>query len=403
MTPEFWRRPVFVLLCGTLILFTSLGIRHSFGLFMRPVSIDMGWGREALSLALATQNLLIGAAAPFAGMLADRWGAPKTIMLGGVLFASGVFLMAQSTTPTGMIAGGGLLGGIGLGACGFPLILTVIGQVAPETKRSLWLGIVSAGGVGGQLVIIPLSQFLVSSYDWIIGLTTLALIAGVIVPLAYSTSGAVSKETGKDTNIDLASALKEAVSHRGFWLLTLGFYVCGFQILFLGTHLPAYLVDQGISAHFGASTLMLIAFCNMLGCWGFGYLGGRFSKKYLLSTIYMARALVIYVFISLPVTPASVVAFAVAIGFLWLCTVPLTTGLVSQVFGVRYLGVLYGIVYFSHQLGSFTGVWLGGRMFDATGNYTTIWWLLIGLGIVASFLHMPINDRPVPRLANGSA
>lgn len=400
MKPAIWQRPVFVLLCGVLIVFTSLGIRNSFGLFMRPVSVDMGWGREALSLALATQALLVGAAAPFAGMLADRWGAPKVMMAGGALFSCSVLLMAQSTTPEGMFVSGGVLAGLGFGACGFPLVLAAVGQIAPEAKRSLWLGIVSAGGVGGQLLLIPLSQFLLSTYDWVIGLTTLGLIAGVIIPLAYATSRAVTESTGKDTAMSLGSALREAAGHRGFLLLTLGFYVCGFQVQFLGTHLPAYLVDMGLSAYFGASMLVVIALANMLGGVGFGYLGGRLSKKNLLSAIYMGRAVVIYIFISLPITHTTVVTFAVAIGLLWLCTIPLTVGIVGQIFGVRYVAVLYGITFFSHQLGSFTGVWLGGRLFDTTGSYSTIWWLLIGLGVIASLVHMPIDERPVPRLAD---
>ena len=395
-------RPAFVLLCGTLIVFVSLGIRNSFGVFLRPVSLDLGWGREALSLALATQALLVGAAAPLAGMLAHRWGAPRIIMIGGLLFSSGVFLMARSTTPEGMFASGGVLAGLGLGACGFPLVLAVVGQIAPEARRSLWLGIVSAGGVGGQLFLIPLSQFLVSAYDWFVGLTTLALIAGIIVPLAFSASRAhafrVSGTAGGDAAIGLAAALREAAGHRGFLLLTAGFCVCGFQVQFLGTHLPAYLVDMGLGAYFGASMLVVIAFANMLGGVSFGYLGGRFSKKNLLSAIYMARAVAICAFVALPVTHASGVAFAAVIGFLWLCTIPLTVGLVGQIFGLRHVAVLYGITFFSHQLGSFTGVWLGGRLFDSTGSYGAIWWLLVGLGVVASFLHMPIDDRPVPRL-----
>lgn len=405
--PAFWRRPAFALLCGTLIVFISLGIRNSFGVFLRPVSADLGWGREALSLALATQALLVGAAAPLAGMLADRWGAPRVIMIGGLLFSSGVFLMARSTTPEGMLASGGALAGLGLGACGFPLVLAVVGQIAPEARRSLWLGIVAAGGVGGQLFLIPLSQFLVSAYDWFVGLTTLALIAGVIVPLAFSASRAhdsrVSGTAGGDAAIGLAAALREAAGHRGFLLLTVGFYVCGFQVQFLSAHLPAYLVDRGFGAYFGASMLVVIALANMLGGVSFGYLGGRLSKKNLLSAIYMARAVAICAFVSLPVTHASVVAFAATIGFLWLCTIPLTVGIVGQVFGMRHVAVLYGVTFFSHQLGSFTGVWLGGRLFDATGSYDAIWWLLVGLGVVASVLHVPIDERPVPRLAGAGA
>jgi MFS family permease len=400
MSTRFWQRPFFVLLCGALIVFISLGIRNSFGLFMRPLSLDMGWGREALSLALATQALLIGAAAPFAGMLADRWGTPRVMMLGGATFALGVFLMAQSTTPTGIFAAGGLLGGVGLGACGLPLILAAVAQVAPESKRSLWLGIVAAGGVGGQLVLIPMSQFLLSSYNWTFGLTVLALMAVVIIPLAYATSGAITPYSGKDTKIGLGAALKEAALHRGFWLLTLGFFVCGFQVQFMSVHLPAFVADQGLGAKLGAYVLMLIAVCNMVSAPVFGYLGGLYSKKNLLSGIYLGRAVVIYLFISLPVTTASVISFTVALGMLWLCTIPLTVGLVAQMFGVRYMGVLYGITFFSHQVGSFSGVWLGGRMFDATGSYATIWWVLIVAGVIASLLHMPINEQPIQRFVD---
>ncbi len=398
-----WRSPLFVLAMASLIVFTSFGIRQSFGLFMRPITMDLGWGRETLSLALATQNLLIGVAAPFAGALADRWGAPRTVALGGVIFAFGILVMSQSTAPAWMFTGTGLLAGIGLGACGLPLILAVVSQVAPEGKRTLWLGIATACATGGQLSIVPVSQALLTGYDWVVALLALSVLAGLIVPMAFSMSGAITRETGKDTDMALGQALREAARHRGFLLLTTGFYVCGFQVAFIAVHLPAYLADQGTGPALGAMALMLIALFNMIGSWTSGWLAGWVSKKYLLSTIYVVRSLVISAFIVLPVTPVTVVLFAGMIGLFWLSTVPPTSGLVAQIFGVRYMGVLYGIVYLSHQLGSFTGVWLGGRIYDAAGNYDAIWWGAIVLGFVSAMLHLPINDVPVDRLAKATA
>lgn len=399
----FWRSPVFVLFAAAMIVFTSFGIRQSFGLFMRPVSVDMGWGREVLSLALATQNLMIGLSAPFAGALATRWGAPRTVALGGVIFGLGIFLMSQATSPEWMFGSAGLLAGAGLGACGLPLVLAIVGQAAPESKRSLWLGIATACATGGQLLIVPISQSLLSGYDWVLALIVLSLFAGLIVPMAFSMSGAITKDTGRDTEISLGEALREAGSHRGFIFLTAGFYVCGFQVAFIAVHLPAYLADQGASPGLGATALMLIAFFNMIGSWAAGWMGGRLSKKYLLSGIYVLRALIIAGFIMLPVSPVSVSLFAAAIGLLWLSTVPLTSGLVAQIFGTRYMGMLYGIVYLSHQMGSFSGVWLGGRLFDDTGSYDVVWWGAIALGLMSALLHLPINDKPLSRLSQNTA
>ncbi|MBT7251167.1 MAG: MFS transporter [Rhodospirillaceae bacterium] len=399
----FWRSPVFVLIAAAMIVFMSFGIRQSFGLFMRPVSVDMGWGREVLSLALATQNLMIGLSAPFAGALAIRWGAPRTVALGGVIFGLGIFLMSQATSPEWMFGSAGLMAGAGLGACGLPLILAIVGQVAPEAKRSLWLGMATACATGGQLLIVPISQSLLLGYDWVLALIVLSLFAGLIVPMAFSMSGAVTKDTGQDTEISLGEALKEAGGHRGFIFLTAGFYVCGFQVAFIAVHLPAYLADQGASATLGATALMLIAFFNMIGSWGSGWMGVRLSKKYLLSGIYVLRAMIIAVFIMLPVGPISVSIFAAAIGLLWLSTVPLTSGLVAQIFGTRYMGMLYGIVYLSHQMGSFSGVWLGGRLYDDTGSYDVVWWGAIALGLMSALLHLPINEKPLNRLSQKTA
>ena len=396
---RIWHKPLFVLIASALIVFISFGIRQSFGLFMLPITSDLGWGRETLSLSLATQNLMIGIAAPFAGALAARWGAPRTVALGGVVFGLGILVMSQSMTPAGMFAGAGLMAGIGLGACGLPLILATVAQVAPEANRSLWLGVATACATGGQLMVVPLTQSLLSDYDWVIALLVLSMLAGMIVPMAFSMSAAITPETGKDTDIDIGQAIREAAGHRGFLLLTTGFYVCGFHVAFIAVHLPSYLVDRGASPALGATALMLIAFFNMIGAWGSGWLSGRVSKKYILSTIYVVRSLIILIFITLPMGPITVVVFAASIGLMWLSTVPPTSGLVAQIFGTRYMGMLFGVVYLSHQLGSFTGVWLGGLIFDATGNYDIIWRFAIGLGITSALLHLPINDRPVDRLS----
>ena len=343
-----WRRPLFVLIAAAFIVLTAFGIRQSFGLFMRPITFDLGWGREVLSLSFATQNLVIGMAVPFAGALADRWGAPRTVALGGALFALGILVMSQSTAPIWMFTGAGLLAGLGLSSCGLPLMLAVVGQVAPEDKRSLWLGIVTACATGGQLAIVPISQSLITGYDWIVALLVLSVLAGLIVPLAFSMTAAITPETGKDTQMRLGEALREAAGHRGYLLLSLGFFVCGFHVAFITIHLPAYLVDQGISPALGATALMLIALFNMIGSWTSGWLAGKVSKKYLLSTIYVVRSLIILSFVVLPIGPVTVLVFSAALGFVWLSTVPPTSGLVAQIFGVRYMGVLFGIVYLSH-------------------------------------------------------
>ena len=289
--------------------------------------------------------------------------------------------------------------GLGLGACGLPLILACVSQMAPTQKRSVWVGITTASATGGQLTMLPLSQALITSYDWVFALLGLSILSGMIVPLALSMSSAEKVGAGKDTNISIMEAIREAVVHRGFRLLTLGFFVCGFHVAFIAVHLPAYLVDNGASVTLGAKALMLIALFNMAGAWGSGWLAGRISKKYLLSTIYLLRSLIILAFVVLPMSELTVILFASLLGLLWLSTIPPTSGLVSQIFGTRYMGILYGFVYLGHQVGSFTGVWLGGLIFDTTGDYVIIWVMAIALGLVSAGLHLPINDRPMERLS----
>ena len=396
---RFWCNPLFVLFACSLIVLVSHGIRHSFGLFMLPITSDLSWGRAELSVALATQNLMIGLVAPFAGALAAHWGAARTIALGGAVFALGILIMSQATAPAAMFASAGLMVGLGLGACGLPLILACVSQMAPTQKRSVWVGITTASATGGQLTMLPLSQALITSYDWVFALLGLSILSGIIVPLALSMSSAEKVGARKDTNISIMEAIREAAVHRGFRLLTLGFFVCGFHVAFIAVHLPAYLVDNGASVTLGAKALMLIALFNMAGAWGSGWLAGRISKKYLLSTIYLLRSLIILAFVVLPMSELTLILFASLLVLLWLSTIPPTSGLVSQIFGTRYMGILYGFVYLGHQVGSFTGVWLGGLIFDTTGDYVIIWVMAIALGLVSAGLHLPINDRPMERLS----
>jgi predicted MFS family arabinose efflux permease len=392
-------RTSLVLVCSFLTIGLAFGIRQSFGLFIVPVSLDMQWGRETFSLVIAVQALLNGVAAPFAGALADRWGPWRTVMAGGVFYSSGLFLMSQAVSPVGMMLGGGLLAGMGLSACGMPILLSVVGRNAPEHKRSMWLGIVTAGATAGQLAIIPLAQYAIASHGWVTALVVLAIGATLVVPLAVCL-GLAGRGRKQEKDVQsLGQALTEARMHSGYVLLTLGFFVCGFQVQFVASHLPAFVEDSGLGKELAATSLVVIAGFNMVGAWLSGLLGGRHRKKYLLAGIYLSRAVLIALFVSLPVTELSVLAFSAVMGFIWLGTVPLTSGLIAQVFGPRYMATLYAIVYLSHQLGNFAGAWVGGRVFDATASYTAVWWMAAALGVVAAVLHAPIDDQPVERLA----
>lgn len=320
-------------------------------------------------------------------------------MLGGVLFTAGLGVMASARGPEAMLAGGGLLTGAGLSACGLPLVLAVIGRVAPEGKRSLWLGLGTSAGTIGQIVLIPATQFLINNFDWRTALVALAVLAAFTVPLAGVVAASSHEALSNRAEQSLGEALEEARGHRGYVMLTLGFFVCGFHVQFIAIHLPAYITDQGLAPDLAATALAVIAVGNAIGSWLSGWMGGRMRKKYLLSSIYLGRSALFLAFIGVPVTETSVLAFSAALGFLWLSTVPLTSGLVAQVFGPRYMATLYAIVFLSHQVGSFVGVWAGGRVFDATGSYQAVWWMTIGLGVVAALVHIPIDDRPVARLS----
>lgn len=402
MAHRDWRTPTLVLMFGGLILSLALGIRHGAGLFLQPMTIDLGWGRETFAFAMALQNLLWGLVQPITGMIADKYGAGRVVVIGAALYVMGLVLMAVSQTGWQLSLSAGLLIGLGLSGTTFSVVLGVVGRAFPAEKRSMALGIASAAGSFGQFIMLPIEQVFISTFGWLDALLIIAGMAALMAPLA---SAMVERHQGNvvmATNQSPGEAMKEALSHRGYVLLTLGFFVCGFQVIFIGVHFPAFLIDRGLSAEIGMMALALIGLFNIFGTYVAGYLGGRLSKKYLLSTLYFARSVVITVFLLVPITPFSVYVFAALIGLLWLATVPLTNGLVAQIFGTRYLSMLGGFVFLSHQIGSFLGVWLGGYLFDRTGSYDVVWVGAIVLGVAASIANLPIDEREVRRVPRPS-
>jgi len=397
MSPDAaWRTPAVVLAATSLALSIGFGIRHGFGLFLQPMSADLGWGRETFALAMAVQNLMWGVTQPFAGMLADKYGTAKVVVAGALLYALGLFTMAHSTTPLTLVLTAGVLIGTSLSGLTFSIFAGILGRTFPPEKRSMALGISAAAGSFGQFAMLPATQYFLSTFGWYGALVTLSLVGLAIVPL---TLALVEKRmTGAHAFKQSATeAVSEAFSHRGYVLLTIGFFVCGFQVVFVGVHLPSYLADRGMPAHVAVTALALIGLFNIIGTYTTGWLGGRMPKRYILSAIYFGRAVVIAAFVMLPLTIASVYAFAIALGLLWLSTVPPTNGIVAQVFGVRYLSMLAGITFFSHQIGSFLGAWLGGRLYDTLGSYDLVWYLSIALGIVAGLINLPIDEKEIAR------
>lgn len=386
-----WRTPAVVLACGSIILMLSLGTRQSFGLFLQPMSTDLGWGRETFAFALALQNLVWGLAQPFAGMIADKFGAARIIVVAGVLYAIGLALMACSDTGFAFNISAGILVGLGLSGSAFGVVMGVVGRAFPPEKRSMALGIVGAGGSFGQFIMLPYGQLLISQFGWFSALLVLAVSSFLIAPLAAALAGN-SRATGRSGQ-SMTAAIHEAATHRGFWYLTAAFLVCGFQTIFIMVHLPAYLVDKGMAPVQGMIALALVGFFNIVGSYLCGFLGGHFSKKYLLSWIYGIRSVAILIFIALPLSQWSTWIFAAVMGITWLGTVPLTNGLVAQIFGVKYLSTLFSISFLGHQVGSFLGAWYGGYMFDATGSYMVVWMVAVALGVLACVLCLPIDER----------
>lgn len=400
MAKPFWKNPVFVLACATGIIMFAYGSRQSFGMFLRPVSANLGFGSnvEVFSFAMALQSLIYGFAAPFVGAIADRWGPIKVLIISGLLYSFGLLMMAHSVSGTGLIISIGFLTGLGSSGVALPMLLSIAGRVAPEERRGLWLGIVTSGGTLGQMLIVPLSHGMIAVWGWVTAALVLAAMTLLIVPLALAISQAGRDALARKDRQSLGQAVQEARGHRGFWLLVMGFFVCGFQVQFINAHLENYLSTTVVGGAMAATAISLIGLFNMIGTWGSGWLGARFRKKYLLSNLYMLRSLIFLAFFLIPVSKASVIVFACAVGLLWLATVPLTSGIVAQVFGPRYLATLYGVVFLSHQVGSFTSVWLGGVIRTYTGSYDIAWWMIIGAGFAAAMVHLPIDDTPVARL-----
>ncbi len=394
------RKALIVVVCGSLTVFISMGLRHSLGLYLQPISQDLGVGREMFSLAVALSNLIFGL--PLLGIAADRFGSRPVVIGGGLMYAASYLALSSVTDSTGLYLSLGLLMGIALSSVSHVVVLGAVGKVVAPERRSSVFGLVGAISSLGTVALVPAIQWLLSSVGWRSSLTFIAAFAGSIVLLAFGLprrpeDRSPASEPGENSADPLLRILTVARRHSGYLLLNAGFFVCGFHVTFIAMHLPAYLTDGGLSPMVSASVLSLVGLFNIFGSSTFGFLGDRYRKKYLLSILYFSRAVVISLFLILPLSETSALVFGGAIGFLWLATVPLTSGTVAQIFGSRYLSTLFGIVFFSHQLGSFAGVWLGGRMYDTTGSYQTVWLVAIALGVMASLVHLPITDRPLQR------
>ncbi len=394
-----WRTPTMILLCGSMIVLLTLGSRNAFGLFLEPISEALGTGRTAFGLALAIQNLVWGISQPLAGAIADRWGSGRVVAVGGLLYALGVLLMSQAASPTELYLGAGVLVGVGLGGASLAVVLAAVARAFPEERRSWALGVGTALGSLGHVIMVQASGYMIDAFGWSGALVAVAAVSLLIVPFAVVVAGRPAGHAVGQPAQRFREALAEARDHSGYRYLTLGFFVCGFHVVFIGTHLPAYITDLEFSPATGATALALVGVFNVIGSYLAGVVGSRYPKKYALSLIYLGRSVAIALFVLLPPSVYTVYGFSAAIGLLWLSTVPLTSGIVAQLFGPRYMATLFGIVFFSHQLGSFLGAWLGGLLYDRTGSYDIIWWISIALGVVAALLHWPIDEKPVVRVA----
>ncbi|HBL56808.1 MAG TPA: MFS transporter [Deltaproteobacteria bacterium] len=390
-------RFLLVLGCSSLMILLSMGMRQGMGLFLEPITSALGVDRETFSLAIAWQNLIL--ALPLFGVLADVMGFRRVALLGGVVYGGGLWLASQSETAWGLYMNLGGIVGVGIGLSGMIVVMGAVGQVAPPERRSTAFGIVTVAFSIGMFTMIPLLQFWIEKYGWS---GALEVAGGVVLAISLLALGLPDKtsyeknnsQSKSDPELSLGKTLNGARTHSGYLLLNLGFFVCGFHVAFIGTHLPAFLQGEGVSASAASWALAMIGLFNIFGSLVFGRLGDSLSKKSLLSLLYALRTVVISLFLAIPLSDLTAIAFGAAIGFLWLATVPLTSGIVAQVFGTRYLTTLWAIVFFSHQLGAFLGVWLGGRVYDSTGSYTTVWLAAIALGLIAAVVHLPIREQP---------
>ncbi len=412
---ESWRTPAVVLICGCLISMIGFGPRATLGFFLTPMSHDQGWGREVFALSVAIQTLLYGAAQPFSGAIADRFGTVRVIIAGTLLYAAGIFMMAHASTPETLFLSSGVLIGFGLSGCSFNLVISSFGKLLPESWRSLAFGAGTASGSFGQFLFSPLAVGLIDTVGW---RTTLEIFAGLlllIVPLAFaiatprSDAAPASPRGLRQPDSETApsveqirtykQALAEALGHRSYILLVLGFFTCGFQLGFVTLHLPSYLIDRGLSAQVGGWTLGVIGLFNIVGAMLSGWLGGRMPKRYILAVIYFARALAVVFLVTMPASPAVALIYGAATGLLWLSSVPPTAGLVAVMFGTRWMAMLFGIAFFSHQVGGFLGVYLGGLLYERTGSYDIVWWLGVLFGVLSAVINLPIVEKSVARPA----
>lgn len=386
-----------VLLCGAMVVTLSMGIRHGFGLFLQPMTMDRGWSRETFAFALAIQNLAWGLFGPLAGMLADRFGAFRVLLLGGLLYAGGLVLMAISTSGLALTGSAGLMLGMAQAGTTYAIVFGVVARNVAPDKRSWAMGVTAAAGSFGQFLMLPVENWLIGGWGWQNALFVLGLMSLAILPLAFGLREPAFAVAQAGPQQSVRAALREAIGHKGFRLLTAGYFVCGFQVVFIGVHLPSYLKDHGLQPGVASTALALIGLFNIFGTYIAGSLGQRVSKPRMLSVIYLLRSAAIVVFLAAPLTAWSVYLFAAAMGLLWLSTVPPTNAVVAQIFGVQYMSMLGGIVFLNHQLGSFLGAWLGGRLYETTGSYEVVWWISVALGLFAAVVNWPVRDTPIVR------
>lgn len=399
MSETRFSKPLIYMLIGSaIILALSLGVRHGFGLYLVPMSDEFGWGHNVFSLAIAMQNLIWGAAQPFTGALADKYGSKIVVAVGGVLYTIGLLLMAVSSTGWLLNLSVGLILGLALSATSFSVLLSAVGRAAPPEKRSLAMGIASAAGSFGQFIMLPSTLLLLQNFGWSAALVVSALLIAMIIPLAWMLKAPAFVVPNTSTNqvqLSFKDILVIAKNHKPFWFLSLGFLVCGFQVVFIGIHLPGYLIDHGFNATTGTVFLALVGLFNIVGTYTAGWLGGKYSKPKLLMGLYGLRGIAIIVFLMLPLSTFTIYSFGVVMGLLWLSTVPLTNGIVANMFGIKYLSMLSGIVFFTHQVGSFFGGWLGGVNHDVTGNYDLIWLFSIILSVFGVLVHFFVDEKAV--------
>ncbi|WP_336809651.1 MFS transporter [Bosea sp. MMO-172] len=401
-TPARSYAPEIIVAAGCLIALITFGPRASAGLFQIPMTIQFNWGRDTFSLALAIQNLLWGLGAPFAGAIADRYGTVRVLCVGALLYAGGLVMMAYATTPLQLHLGAGVLIGFGLSACSFNLVLAAFGKLLPEQWRPMAFGAGTAAGSFGQFLFPPIGNILIETLGWqqaliVFAFTLLPILPISIVMATRKTGAAAGAAAANLPNQTIAQALGEAFKHRSYVLLVLGFFTCGFQLAFITVHMPAYLKDAGLPAWVGGWTLAVIGLANAVGSLSSGWLSTRMPKRHLLAWIYLGRAVAIAAFILLPPSPTTAITFGIVIGLFWLSTVPPTSSLVMLMFGTKYMAMLYGFAFFSHQVGGFLGVWLGGVLYESMGNYQFVWWLSVALGVASALINLPIVERPVNR------